>query len=80
MPEISVDPDILIVIATLVTIFATSSVIAGWVERSLPWVALLSLAIGGGLLAYVHLVLRPGGLGVWDIPNAFVHVAAMVLN
>jgi hypothetical protein len=75
-----VEPDILIVIATLVTIFATSSAIAGWVEGRWPWTSLISLVIGLGLLVYVHLALRPGGLSFWDIPNAFVHVAAMVLR
>ncbi|MBF9057770.1 hypothetical protein HKCCSP123_01120 [Rhodobacterales bacterium HKCCSP123] len=80
MPVIQIDPDILIVIATLVTIFATSSVIAGWVERSWPWLAVISLAIGLGIMAYVHLALRPGGLTFWDIPNAFIHLVAMVMN
>jgi DMSO/TMAO reductase YedYZ heme-binding membrane subunit len=80
MRQIQVDPDIIIVIATLVTIFSASSSIAGWAERRMPWMAVSSLAIGLGLLGYVHLVLKPGGLSLWDIPTAFVHVAAMVLN
>jgi hypothetical protein len=75
-----IDADILIVTATLVALFATSSIIAGWVERSVSWAALVSLAIGLGILAYVHLALRPGGLTFRDIPDAFVHVVAMVLN
>lgn len=80
MPQFEVDPDILIVIATLVTIFAASSTLAGWAERRLPWVAMTSLAIGLGLFAHVHLSLREEGLSPRDIPDAFVHVAAMVLN
>ena len=62
------------------TILAASSAIAGWAERRLPWLAMTSLAIGLGLLGYVHLGLSAGGLDPRDIPRAFVHVAAMVLN
>lgn len=80
LPVMPVDPDILIVIATLVVTFAGPSVVAGWAERSWPWVAMTSLVIGLGLLGYVHLALGPDGLSLRDIPDAFVHVAAMVLN
>lgn len=80
MPEFQIDADILIVIATLVVIFAASSSIGGWVEGRLPWAAMTSLAIGIGLMGYVHLALGPAGLSPWDIPNAFIHVVAMVMN
>jgi hypothetical protein len=76
----AVDPDILIVIATLVAIFAFSTCVKGWVNREWPWVAMISLGIGLGLLAYVHLALRPGGLTPRAIPDAFIHVLAMVLG
>ncbi|NKX45520.1 hypothetical protein [Roseicyclus persicicus] len=75
-----VDPDILIVIATLVSVVATASIVAAWADRVVPRLPLLSLAIGLGLFAWVHLGLRPGGLTPRDIPDAFIHVAAMILN
>lgn len=75
----TVDPDILIVLATVVSVFALSSTVAGWASRVWPWTALVSLVIGLGILGYVHMSL-PDGLGVWDIPNAFIRVAAMILN
>jgi hypothetical protein len=50
-----------------VTGFALSSVVAGWVARSWPVVALISLGIGVGLLVFVHLQL-PDGLTPMDIP------------
>jgi hypothetical protein len=75
-----VDPDILIVLATLVSILAVSSAIAGWAEGRWPVMALASLCIGLGLLAWVHLGLREGGLTPRAIPDAFIHVAAMVLG
>jgi hypothetical protein len=56
-----------------------SSVVAGWVARSWPVVALVSLAIGVGLLVFVHLQL-PGGLTPMDIPDSFILVAARILN
>lgn len=76
----SATPDILIVIALLVALLALSSLIAGWVNRIWSWPALAALLIGIGLLAYVHLAVVPGGLGFWDLPMAFIHVAALVLN
>ena len=75
-----IDPDIVIVIATLVSLLALSSVVAGWADRRVPWMALASLGIGVALLAFVHLALRPGGLTALAIPDAFIHVAAMILN
>lgn len=76
----TIDTDIVIVIATVVTLLAVSSTIAGWAERKMPWMALVSLVIGVGVLGFVHLTLRPGGLTPRAIPDAFIHVAAMVLN
>ena len=75
----NIGADILIVIGTIVTGFALSSVVAGWVARSWPVMALISLAIGVGLLVFVHLQL-PDGLRPMDIPDAFILVAARILN
>ena len=76
----AIDPDIVIVIATLVALLSVSSSIAAWVDGRMPWRPLVSLALGLGLLAYVHLALMPGGLTPRAVPDAFIHVAAMVLN
>jgi hypothetical protein len=75
-----VDTDILIVIATLVSLLALSSIVAAWADRRMPRKGVLSLAIGLGILAWVHLAVRPGGLTLHAIPDAFIHVAAMILN
>ena len=75
-----VDPDILIVIATLVSVLALSSTVSGWVEGRLPVKSLVSLCIGLGLLGWAHLALVDGGLTPRAIPDAFIHVAAMVLG
>jgi hypothetical protein len=75
----NIGADILIVIGTVVSGFALSSVVAGWVARSWPIMALVSLCIGVGLLVFVHLQL-PDGLSVRDIPDAFILVAARILN
>ncbi|MBT8411496.1 MAG: hypothetical protein KJP02_06850 [Octadecabacter sp.] len=74
----NVDPNILIVIATLVTVFSASSVIAAWAERVFPPVAVVSLVIGIGLFVFLYMTI-PGGLGPMDIPNAFIAVVAMIL-
>jgi hypothetical protein len=75
----AIGADILIVIGTIVTGLALSSVVAGWAARSWPVMALISLAIGVGLLVFVHLQL-PEGLSPMDIPDAFILVAARILN
>ena len=74
-----IDPDIVIVVATLVSMLALSSLVAGWVDGRLSRRGLLALGIGLGLLGWVHLALREGGLTLRSIPDAFIHVAAMVL-
>jgi hypothetical protein len=80
MAFMTIETDILIVIASVVVIFAFSSSVAGWVDRSWPVLPMIALGIALGLLAYVHLVLREGGLSFWAIPDAFIHVVAMVLR
>lgn len=70
----------MIVAGTIITLFALSSSIAGWVDRSRPVVAMMFLVIGLAVLAYAHFVLVEGGLSFWDVPHAFVNVAALLLN
>lgn len=74
-----VGADIILVIATIVAILALSSIVAGWTTRRWPFMALISLAIAVGLGAYVHMS-EPDGLEPIDIPNAFISVAARILN
>jgi hypothetical protein len=71
--------DILIVLATLVGGIAFSSVVAGWATGTRPRAALASLTIAVGILVFVHLR-TPGGLSWTDIPDAFILVAARILN
>ncbi|MDA0924993.1 MAG: hypothetical protein O3A97_10375 [Proteobacteria bacterium] len=76
----SIDPNILIVIAVLVVLLATASLVAGWVNRIWSWPAFAALIIGVMILGFLHLSVIPGGLGPHDLPMAFIHVAAMVMN
>ncbi|MCU4652508.1 hypothetical protein N8I71_06670 [Roseibacterium sp. SDUM158016] len=75
----AIGSDILIVIATTVCVFSIASVVAGWAVRVWPVMALVSLAIGLGLFAFVH-VSVDGGLALRDVPDAFILVAARILN
>jgi hypothetical protein len=74
-----VGADILLVIGTIVGIFSVSSIIGGWVVRRWPLAAMVSFAIAVALFAYVHTE-TAGGLTVHDVPNAFISVAARILN
>lgn len=76
---IPVSADILLVIATVVGILSCSSIVAAWTMKRWPFVAILSFAIAIGLGVYVHMN-EPGGLEPLDVPNAFISVAARLLN
>ena len=77
--SLQVSPDILIAVATVVAIFSFSSIIAAWTAKRWPWPAMISFAIAMGLFAYLHLEMTDG-LEPQDVPNAFISVAARVLN
>lgn len=77
--SVPVSADILLVIATIVGILSVSSIVAGWTTRRWPIMALISFAIALGIGAYVHNA-EPEGLEPMDIPNAFISVAARILN
>lgn len=76
---VPIEPDIIIVVATLAAIMALASCVAGWVDQRWPIGGILVLAASFGLLAYVHLALREGGLSFWAIPDAFIAVVAKLL-
>ncbi len=76
---IPVGADILLVIATVVGILSVSSIVAAWTTRRWPFMAMASLAIALGLGGYIH-INEPGGLEFMDVPNAFISVAARILN
>ncbi len=75
----AVTPDILLVIATIVAVFSFSSIIGAWTVKRWPWLAMISFTIAAGLLAYLHFELTDG-LTPLDIPNAFISVAARLVN
>jgi len=79
MEMVPIETDIIIALATLAAIMALVSCVAGWVDRRWPIGAILVLAAAVGLLTYVHLALREGGLTFWAIPDAFIAVAAKLL-
>lgn len=77
--NLPVSPDILLVIASIVAVLSFSSIVAAWTSKRWPFVALISFAIAVGLGVSVHLN-TPDGLVPLDIPNAFISVAARILN
>lgn len=79
LDRIAISADILLVFASIVAVFSLSTIIAAWTVRRWPFVALISFAIACGLFYYVHTEL-PEGLQPLDVPNAFINVAARVLN
>ena len=77
--DFKVSADILLVIASIVAVFSLSSIVAAWTMKRWPWIAMISFAIAVGFFVYVHLEVTDG-LEPLDIPNAFISVAARLLN
>jgi Na+/serine symporter len=76
---LEVPADIVLVVATIVAILSVSSIVASWTVRRWPWVPLISICVAAALFAYVHFQ-ASDGLEPLDIPDAFISVAARVLN
>jgi hypothetical protein len=72
--------DILIVIASLAAMLGLSATIAGWADGARPRGAPFVLVLALGVLALVQFGLRDGGFSFRAIPDAFIHVVAMVLT
>lgn len=75
----AVDGNVLLVLATLVGFGSLSSIVTQWTEKRVSWIGCVSLAIAVGLAVYVHTE-TPGGLTWRDVPEAFIEVAALILN
>ncbi|MBF9050931.1 hypothetical protein GTA62_10145 [Roseobacter sp. HKCCD9010] len=75
----TVPHDILLVIATLVTGLALASIFSAWADKIWPVRSIISLVIALGLFAFVHLQTAEG-LTLVSVPDAFVSVAARILN
>lgn len=75
-----VDPDILLVIATVVAAFSLASALGAWAAGRFSFPAWLALAIAVGLFVYVHLEMVPGGLTWRSVPDAFVMLIARIVN
>jgi len=74
-----VAPDILLVIATLVSGFSVAAILSAWADRVFPTVAVAALAAGLGLFVYAYLSL-PDHDGWHEIPRAFITVLARFMN
>ncbi len=73
-----VPPDILIVIATLLALFSLVAMLSAWVDRFLPIGAFITLLVALGMFGYAH---ASGDGLVWqDVPDAFIALAARILN
>lgn len=72
-------PDLLLVAGTILVAFAVPSLAHALIEKRGPgasvWVCLLSLAILAG-----GMVMHPGGPRPGAIPEAFVHMVALIIN
>ena len=72
-------PDILIVFATCIVGLSLASAISKWADRRFPLFALINLCIGIGMFVLAHMNTE-GGLGLTSVPDAFISVAARLLN
>jgi len=75
----SIPPDILLALSTLVVGLAIASALASWSEKVFPTIALAALAVAAGVFVYTFISI-PDPQGWREIPNAFISVAARILN
>jgi hypothetical protein len=73
------DPDFALVVGLLLAWLAIPSIVSAYSDRRAPRVSAILVVIAGGLVLYA-LRMRPEGYHWSDIPEAFVRVAAWVLN
>lgn len=74
------DPELYLVLATVIGGFAFASVVGGWAARSLPIASAVLLLVAVGLIFYLHEFVVPGGLTWRSIPDAFIDIVARVVN
>jgi hypothetical protein len=75
----SVAPDILVVLATLIVGLSLASLLSAWADRQSPIMVFVSLVIGVSMFIYVH-TQQTNGLEWRDVPNSFISVVARVIN
>lgn len=69
------DPDLMLIVALVLLVFAIPSIISAFSERRAPRVASLVLLAGGGLLVWA-VRSKPGGYRLEEIPEVFISVVA----
>ena len=74
-----VAPDILLVAATVLIGFASAGAVSAWADRRVPVVAFGTLFVALLMVAAAHFGLE-GGITLRAFPEAFVQVAARILN
>ena len=73
------NPDVALVVGACLAVLSMPSLIAALVDRRLPWIGVLILIVGCGMVYWVY----RDDLSAFmpqHIPEAFVRVVAMVLN
>ncbi|UWQ18570.1 hypothetical protein [Jannaschia sp. M317] len=73
------DPEVLIVIATVLLALGLTALISGWVEKRLSWVAVFTIVLSAALFFWVWEGDRDG-FGWISVPEAFVELVARVLR
>lgn len=73
------DPDIVLAVSTVTCGLSIAATLAAWAERRFPPIALAALALGAGAFAYAYSTI-PDPSGWREVPDAFISVAARILN
>ena len=73
------DPDVLIVVATVLLAIGLMTFVAGWVDKRLSWSGVFSTFLALALLFWVWEADREG-FGWISIPEAFVEMVARALR
>ena len=72
------DTNLIATLGLLVVVLAIPASLRRWADDRFPFVPLLSLLIGLGVLGWL-IYFDPGGFSIQDIPNAVVEVVSRIL-
>ena len=73
------EPEILFLLGIYLVPLALVSLASAWADSRRPWVALLLLALSGGVLGYVALMRDEGLFALREIPDMTVAMIARIV-
>lgn len=72
------NPDVTMVIGIVLAVLSVPAMLGSFVERLIPWGAMVTAAIAAGLILWTVMT-NPGVYTFKELPLVFIRVAALVI-